>query len=758
MRVPKSRTDAGHEDEPAVAPASCARQRQHRQEWRASELAALALPGFPADADAFRRWLERREVPRRRERVQGGKAFIYLHADLPSALRLAVDRKDAAAVLGLGADIPPPPRTPEAAPNDHSGVSQMPQWKQKRASARMIAVKAFRAWCSARQWSPGGRAAEVFADAWRSGEIAQRFALGDDLNSFAACTLLAWQKTLNDQGEAALAGSYKPAKPKIERHPAMFDLAEAIIVQWPHVSGANLHAAIELRTTELGLKAPSKRSCQRWLANWKRKNERTYAHLESPDGYKSKYRPAFGSASEGVTRLNQVWEFDDTPSDIVLADGQRYAVIGMIDVWSRRLMLQVHRSSTSHGISLLMRRALLTFGVPETVRTDNGAAYVSRHITEVLKRLDVTHDILPPFSPQRKPFIESVFKTFAHDLVELLPGFVGHSVAEAQALRARQTFAQRLFGRGDAVELRMSAADFQAFCDDWTEGYHGRSHGALRTTPALRAAQWTGRIRTITDERALDVLLAPLAGGDGRRTVTKKGIRVENGLFIAPRLGDLVGETVECRQDPADAGRIYVFDDAGRFVCIAEDPDRTGVSRDEIAAAARAHAQKRLKEHRAELRDRRRTELPDPDTLARDIITARIAAAPKVLAFPRPADVHASEGLEQSGKASRAEETPIAAVRTSADARRGSESDKAIQRSAAASTRDIEAEKRARVSRGIAAWDALNGGAAIPEMERAWFEAYETTTEFLNALFLARGVDIRRGYYRPIGLRRVLKA
>ena len=133
---------------------------------------------------------------------------------------------------------------------------------------------------------------------------------------------------------------------------------------------------------------PSIRACQRWLAAWKRQNRRLHAHLANPDAAKGRYRPAFGDAGQAVARLNQVWEFDDTPSDIVLADGQRYAVIGVIDVWSRRMILQVHRTSTAHGISLLMRRALLTWGVPEMMRTDNGAAYVSQHITAVLRRLD----------------------------------------------------------------------------------------------------------------------------------------------------------------------------------------------------------------------------------------------------------------------------------------------------------------------------------------------------------------------------------
>jgi hypothetical protein len=51
-------------------------------------------------------------------------------------------------------------------------------------------------------------------------------------------------------------------------------------------------------------------------------------NARNPDAHKARFRPAFGSASEGIVRLNQVWEFDDTPSDIVLADGQRYTVIG----------------------------------------------------------------------------------------------------------------------------------------------------------------------------------------------------------------------------------------------------------------------------------------------------------------------------------------------------------------------------------------------------------------------------------------------
>jgi hypothetical protein len=814
-------------EDDAAAEALRATRGADRRHWTASELATLGLDGFPVTARGFQLCLKKRGVASTRRRVRGGEALVYRHADLPRELRVAIDRR-ALAELPLAADEPARSQAAlDKGQRDLIALSQLPEWARTRAQQRLAVVDAFETWLGTmRGRTHGQRAAAVFADAWSRGEIEQQHG-PDVLPTFSWATLLRWRKTMHEQGAAALGGSDTPRRATIEANPAMLARAEAAIAEFPHLNGEKLHWILAAKFGRA--ETPSVRSCRRWLAAWKRDNRRLYASIVNPDAYKAKFVPAFGDASAAITELNQVWEFDDTPSDIVLADGQRYTVIGVIDVWSRRMMLQVHRTSTSAGISLLLRRALLTFGVPSVIRTDNGAAYVSRHITEVLRRLEVAHDVLPPFSPEKKPFIERALKTFAYDLVELLPGFVGHNVAGAQAIRARKTFAQRLFGRGSTVELRMTPEDFQRFCDDWCEAYHGRVHGTLKTTPALRAAQWPGRVRTIADERALDILLAPLAGGDGRRVVTKRGIRVEGGLFIAAELGDYVGETVECRQDPRDAGRIYVFDDTGRFVCIAEDPERSGVSRDEIAAAARQHVKAQLAERRQLLRARRREELPTTETIARDIITARIAAAPSVVAFPRPGQAHAPADLSQSRAAARADEAPVAPPRTERDAaneaalvklaeqaayraRRLEEQldsegriaralklfdelqagrprhafepdtlawfdgycrlsefrtalhfrcgvayeaiDRLVKRLSTGEVRDRKADRAALIAQGLAAWDALAAGLPVAETERAWFALYETTTEFLSALSTQRGVDIRRGFYRPIAGRR----
>jgi putative transposase len=396
-----------------------------------------------------------------------------------------------------------------------------------------------------------------------------------------------------------------------------------------------------------------------------------------------------------------------------------------------------------------MRRALLAWGVPEVVRTDNGAAYVSKHICAVLKRLAVTHDVLPPFSPEKKPFIERALKTFAYDLVEGLPGYTGHSVAEAQAIRSRKTFAQRLFGRDEVATIGMSPAAFAQFCDRWCEAYNSREHGTLRTTPALRAAQHQGAVERIKDERALDLLLAPIGGW---RQVSRTGIRIDGGSFLAPQLGDLVGERVECRIDEADAGRLYVFDGDGRFVCIAEDPERTGMSRQAVATAMRARAAKTLGEARRDQRATRKAAMPEPhEQRMIDIVEARLAAAPKVLAFPGRAEPSARAGVVEAGRAARAEEAPVARPRTEADAAAAAKLATLAEARRVEQARDPRAERAARIARGLAAWDALKAGAAIPETERAFFQGYEESPEFLGALAAARGVDIRRGHYRPLG-------
>ncbi|MBY0430364.1 MAG: DDE-type integrase/transposase/recombinase, partial [Rhodospirillales bacterium] len=313
-------------------------------------------------------------------------------------------------------------------------------------------------------------------------------------------------------------------------------------------------------------------------------------YVANPDRWRSRYRAAGGDAAQAVSRLNQRWEMDATPADLLLADGSRHMILGVIDVYSRRFKLHVTRTSKAAAVASLTRKAILDWGVPEMVVTDNGQEFTSRHMARVLAGLGIERRTAPPFTPEHKPFIERAFRTFSHGLVELLAGYIGHSVAERQDVEARRSLAQRIGKRGGTVALSMTAQELQAFCDRWTDTLYAREpHAGLSgRTPCDLAAAWSQPVRRIQDERALDVLLAEAPGEDGWRVVTKKGLRVDNAWFDAAELGGHEGRRVRALYDDADLGHLYVFAAEGGFLCRAVCPERTGVSRQDLAQARRA--------------------------------------------------------------------------------------------------------------------------------------------------------------------------
>jgi hypothetical protein len=342
----------------------------------------------------------------------------------------------------------------------------------------------------------------------------------------------------------------------------------------------------------LDIELPGRTALQEWINGWRAANAELVMAMDNPDAWKNRYMAAFGSASEVVRAINQLWERDSSPADVMCTNG-RYTLIAGIDVFSRTACILVSRTSKAVAVGAHLRAMLLTFGVPTVDKTDNGSDYTALYTERVYDGLDIRHELCPPFQPWHKPHVERFFGTFARDLVELMPGYIGHSVAERSAIEARRSFADRLMKRGEVVEIRMTGAELQDFCNRWVATiYHHAPHEGLdgRTPFEVRSAH-AHEVRTIADERALDILLAEAPGRDGRRTVQKKGIKLDEGWFIAPELEAWVGQVVQVRYDPLhhDLGTIHVFGgDDGRFICLAQNPERTGIDRREVAIRTKA--------------------------------------------------------------------------------------------------------------------------------------------------------------------------
>lgn len=295
-----------------------------------------------------------------------------------------------------------------------------------------------------------------------------------------------------------------------------------------------------------------------------------------------------------------------------------------------------------------MRRALLEWGLPEQIKTDNGKDYTSFHVTRVAADLGIEHELCPPFQPWHKPHVERFFKTFSHDVVPLLPGFIGHNVAERSELESRNAFAERLFKRGAEISGSYTAEEFQSVCDRWLEGYHARQHeglGGRSPNQVYGEAGWVKR--EVSDVRALDYLLAEAPSGKGIRRVNKKGIKLDRAEYIAAELALWVGESVRVLYDPFDYGRVIVRSLEGEFICIAEAPEYTGISRQEVAAEATRLQRRQISEQTRELKAKAR-KVTTTDA-AETILAARVEAD-RVTPFERRETV-TTEGLEAAASA-----------------------------------------------------------------------------------------------------------
>ncbi|MGE4334482.1 MAG: Mu transposase C-terminal domain-containing protein [Pigmentiphaga sp.] len=580
-------------------------------------------------------------------------------------------------------------------------------------------------------------AMEEFCDAYNSGamqvELAVRQHTGADLHP---TTLRRWRRAVATSGPLALAGRYGNRKGSggIDSEPALRDFLLGVLVEKPHISAKLLHDLVAARMPDV---LPRRRQLERWLVAWKRANAEVFLAATNPDAWKNKYMAAFGSYAEGVVRANQLWMLDSTPADLQLLDG-RHSVLGVIDVASRRVMFHVSRTSTAEAVCQLLRRAILAWGVPEAVKMDNGRDYASERVAGLLLGLGIEARFSTPFSPWEKPFIERVFGTFSRHALELLPGFSGHDVAQAQAIRARKSFAEQLLAKGKVVEAKLTAAELQAFCDRWVADYYMHEphsgEGMDGLTPFEKSARLRDSVRTIGDVRALDLLL----GAGTLCTVTKKGIRLDKLRYIAPELERAMGQKVLVRRDDGDMGRVVVYHDDA-FLCVAECPEVTGISRAEVAMETKARQRERVQEARRALRQAGRRDAQGD--LARELLDARAREAATLSALPVDNVIHMTPHLEAAATAA----DELAAWESGDSARRAQ--DAAVVASIDRVIREHQRSDETAEQRFRWCMDALLREDALDDLERRRLQIYRDTPEFearwdCFICFGARGVDL----------------
>ncbi|MEP3260140.1 MAG: DDE-type integrase/transposase/recombinase [Roseibium sp.] len=557
----------------------------------AQEIADLALPGFPATKRGIQKLAEREGWPasgmsRTRQGREGGGGLEY-HIDLfPMAQKLSYaasfvrfERED----LRTETDLALSPKEREA------------------RDARLIVVKVADRFRDTTGMQAGA-SDDLFARLYQGGDVAVPDWVKAAAGKLSRRTLARWRqlaraqknRLAHDPGKARKGtGILDRAENGELRSYCLAAYASNQFLSAKHIRNAALAkfgktVLVETSEGQKRVDMPPLRTFQNALKGWKSDLGGALLKITDPDAYKSKARFVATGANR-VDRLNQVWEIDASPSDVMTTDGRRNIYLA-IDLYSRRVVILVTDTARAAGVSLLIRKALTQWGVPEVIKTDNGSDFAAKSTVRLLEALNIEQEFSTPYSPEQKGTVERAIGTFQRDCCATLPGFIGHSVADRKVIENRKAFSARL-GTDDAklFHVEVSAAELQAEADRWArEQYAHTAHeGLKRKTPFQVANAWRGEVRWIEDEHALDVLPAPVAGGEGLRRVTKQGIRVDHSFYLPDCA--LPGQDVFCRHDPSDLGRLWVFaEDGETYLGQAVCPDLAGLDPAEVIAKVRA--------------------------------------------------------------------------------------------------------------------------------------------------------------------------
>jgi putative transposase len=711
------------------------------------ELADLQLPGLPSSRSGLYALIEREgwnQDPRKaRPRVgRGGSGFEYRVAALPELARLDYAKRQLNA----------------AAKGARGACAQMAQADMmldgrggEERDARLQLVATCDRFRIMSQMSVTA-ANDLFVRLYNRGEIDVSQWVKDCLPKISMRSMARWRAAVRKQETEALA--FDPAKARkgtgvLDRacDGQLRDTALAMLSKNPHFTAKHVRAYLadtygerlqlvsctgEVREVDM----PPLRTVQATVARWREENRAELLKLSDPDGFRSRMQYALRVGAQ-AKHPNALWQIDASPADVMTVDGGKNGNPGRanlyccIDVFTRRMVFTVSTSPTASALGLLIRKALLAWGVPNVIKSDNGSDFTAKHIERLLDNLGVDHDLCTPFSPEQKGMVERHFRTLQHDLMVTLPGFIGHNVADRSVIESRKAFSRRLGEAPDALAgTALTNQELADRIDAWVrDEYEQRPHGGLRDrSPFEVAASHRGEIRTIEDEAALMVLLAPVPSGNGIRTVTKTGISIQGVDYYSPDC--MPGDRVLCRMDPADMGKVWLFTEDGlTFLGEAISPELSGHDPAEIIARVKEAQKAYIAAGTAPLRKEARRIKPTDiaDSLARQAASD----AGKLVEFPKPKVGHQTDALRAATDIERRHQpTPL-------DPETQAKHDQLVRRYELTGSIEpvkiksiVPDDERSRFAKAMRLEAQLAAGQPVKQDDALWLGRYQTGSEY----------------------------
>lgn len=728
---------------------------------------------------AIKKTLDKLSVPYVWERGIGGRQRCYVSNDLPYDMRMAMTGqgqvtalsydgfKDSVGALAARSLIENSARVAEAdAIAKETGLlsfESLSDSQKEQALARREFISYADDFVKAagyviRSWAKRSKLGDMaFIKAYNEGLVQASSTVQEIVgNTVSYSSLKRFADRFAEEGLVGLVDQYhNPKKGRSTLSTSQQDFVLAVMCKNPKTSNHNIRRAL---IGKFGFEIPSESVIARFRTAWIKANSDLWLYYTNPDAWKNKSMFAFGTSAGHVVRLNQMWEADSTPTDVMLTDG-RHAIVGMIDIYSRRIKYIVSPTSSAQAVCALIRSCIEEWGVPEVIKTDNGKDYKSTRVVTAIADLGIEQFFCTPFHSWEKPYIERSFRSFSHDIVELLPGYIGHNVPERKAIEARRSFSERIMGQNkEAVELNMSSSELQSFINRWINfEYHNRPHRGLSDrSPLEMVRKWKEPIRRISSMRALDMLLAEAPDNRGRK-ITKKGVKVNNKFYYNPAFAGYEGEKVHVLLDATNLGQVFIYlindDDSKEFLCPAIDPVFYGIDPIEFASRAKKRQERIKKEEVAKLKKQAK-EQGVQEALESYMDMAEVKAG-KIIAMPQKSVAYSTDSLDQAGIAGEAGDALALSHRRSKASKAllsGTEIDleKVVAEVSAPRQKSSKVTLfRTDMDQYSYIRDRIKAGGSMTVNEKNWLESFYKETETGRSCMALEG-DLREQYVAKV--------
>ena len=384
--------------------------------------------------------------------------------------------------------------------------------------------------------------------------------------------------------------------------------------------------------------------------------------LYGEDGAVGRGLPALGISNYAVSTINEVVEIDGSPLDLIcnaseLCDligwqnvsaifkdkdefesyvkewQKRYTIIALIDTYSGVATFHISETENSLAIARAVAKYIVRYGKPKVIKGDNGKAFKSEYMREVLGALEIEYKAVKAYSGWLKPYVERNFRALQHSFSANLAGFIGHNISQRQAIEFFRSKKERRLKRGYKTNLMSlkNLNEVQELMDMYAEKFLNTRY--LERLGTTCAAAYSAKIKDAEYMNATRIS-ARLSKRELKH-VHKKGVSIDNVWYY--NLAMFAHERVFVNQNVNNINECFVWSEDNEFIGVASTLDlELGVSAEEARTTQKLF-NKRLKETKKQMDEASIAHQAGFEQTVR-IVEAKPAALPK----PQPANNEAA--------------------------------------------------------------------------------------------------------------------